>query len=135
MDYSTKELPKFEDERGFLIEFLKNSELADDKKVFGQIYLTTIRPGCVRGNHYHLHKEEHFALMSGRALVIVEDVDTKERREVELDASGERILKIRVGPGVAHAIKNTDDRDVVLCSYTNEEYDPDNLDQLFYELI
>lgn len=44
MDFDCIKLPKFEDNRGFLIEFLKASELLDRKREFGQIYCATLAP-------------------------------------------------------------------------------------------
>lgn len=135
MDYSVKELKKFSDERGFLVEFLKNSELGGEMKTFGQIYLSTIGPGFLRGNHFHRRKHEFFALMSGQARLVVEDIETKKRKEHALDATGDHIVRIRVGPGVAHVIKNVSSETVVVCSYTDKEYDPEDLDQEAYRII
>lgn len=135
MDYTIEELPKFEDKRGFLIEFLKHSELPEGKQLFGQIYLATIKPGCLRGNHFHKEKNEYFAIMSGRVSLVVEDINTKDREEVVIESSGDSIKRIRVGANVAHAIKNISDNEVVLCAYTDKEYYADNLDQEVYDLI
>ena len=135
MDYKIEELNKFEDERGFLIEFLKNSEMSGDQKTFGQIYLATIKPGCFRGNHYHKHKVEFFAVMIGKVSIILEDINTKERKELEIDAAGKKVVRVRVGPNVAHSIKNNSDQEIVLCAYSNEEYYSKSLDQEVYKLI
>jgi dTDP-4-dehydrorhamnose 3,5-epimerase-like enzyme len=54
MDYKIIFCEKHQDERGYLVEFLKSIELDDDKKIFGQIYFVTFeKPNMVRGNHYH----------------------------------------------------------------------------------
>lgn len=135
MDYTVTELKKASDERGFLVEFLKQSELAGEKAPFGQIYLTTIAPGTLRGNHFHHDRVEYFALMCGHANVTIEDTRTKERIVVALDASGDRVVRVRVGPKVAHAIYNDSDTDVILCAYTDGEYDPAKVDQEVYKLI
>lgn len=134
LDYSLSELKKFEDERGFLIEFLKNSELDKEKLTFGQIYLSIISPGTIRGNHYHKTKDEYFSVMSGKVLVILVDIVTGERVEFTLDSADEKITRLRVGANIAHAIENVCDTDVVLCAYTDKEYDPGNLDQEDYQI-
>jgi len=98
MNCKITKVPKFEDERGFLIEFLKNRELYVEHEKFGQIYIATIKKGYVRGNHYHVKKRECFTIMVGKARVILEDVHTKERREVLADASADkRVTKIKFG--------------------------------------
>ncbi len=134
MDYSLTELNKFEDDRGFLIEFLKKSELGEEKKTFGQIYLAIIAPGTLRGNHYHKTKDEYFAIMSGSVSVVLEDISTGERAEFAMESAKEKITRLRVGPNVAHAIKNDSSENVVLCAYTDEEYDPGKLDQEDYQI-
>ncbi|MEE8575388.1 MAG: WxcM-like domain-containing protein [Thermodesulfobacteriota bacterium] len=134
MNYSITELKKFSDERGFLIEFLKQSDLPDSQKAFGQIYLATLNPGSCRGNHFHRMKDENFAIMNGRAEVTLEDIHTKERETFELDSSGEKLKRLTVGSNVAHLIKNISDQVLVLCAYTNKEYDSKNLDQEDYRL-
>jgi len=135
MDYSIKELVKIEDKRGFLVEFLKSSELAEDEKSFGQIYLTTIKRGHVRGNHYHQRKREFYVIISGKASLLLEDINTKERKEFEIDASENKIVRISVGRNVAHAIKNISEQDILLCAYTNIEYDENAIDQEVYTLL
>ncbi|MBE9531999.1 MAG: dTDP-4-dehydrorhamnose 3,5-epimerase family protein [Proteobacteria bacterium] len=134
MDYSLTERKKFSDDRGFLIEFLKKSELGEEKSAFGQIYLAIISPGTIRGNHYHTTKDEYFAVVNGKVFVILEDVATGERVEFTLDSAQEKVSRLRVGANVAHAITNVGDSDVVLCAYTDKEYDPANLDQEDYQI-
>lgn len=127
-------LPKFEDERGFLIEFLKNRELDVEQEKFGQIYLATIKKGHVRGNHYHLKKREVFTLMAGKARVILEDINSKERREVILDPTEDKVIKVEFGPGIAHAIESLGDQDAVIVSYNDIQYDENKTDDIRYVL-
>lgn len=135
MDFEIEELKKFSDERGFLVEFVKNNELGEDDKSFGQIYVTTINPGHVRGNHYHDKKNEYYAITSGSVLLVVEDIATKERAERTVDASGGKVFRIRVGPGFAHAIKNNSDEVITLTAYASKPYNPTDPDQTPYPLI
>lgn len=67
-------------------------------------YLAAIelREGSVRGNHYHLAKKCVY-LMSGALTVVLEDRETRERLEVEMEA-GDRI---DTAPGLAHALRIT----------------------------
>ena len=128
-------LPKFEDDRGFLIEFLKNRELDMEHEKFGQIYLATIKKGRIRGNHYHLNKREVFTVMSGKARVILEDIETKERREVMLDPSEDKVMRVEFGPGVAHAIESIGEQDLVVVAYNDVQYDENKTDDIRYVLI
>lgn len=141
MDYQVTKLKKHkrspdeEDERGFLVEFLKRHELEEEDKEFAQVYLSTIAPNTIRGNHYHKTKKEFFVIMSGKALIVLEDVNTKERKEIICDSSEEHITRVSFGPNIAHAIKNTSDKTIFLTAYTTKPYDPNNLDQIDYSLL
>ena len=50
----TKNLKVVPDERGWLMEILRNDE--DIFENFGQVYMTTAYPGVVKG--WHLHKTD-----------------------------------------------------------------------------
>ena len=58
--YKDKELEIHSDKRGWLVEMLKRDALKEDIK---QVYVATIKPGCVRGNHYHLKRTEWFLVI------------------------------------------------------------------------
>lgn len=132
MDYEITKLPKISakpgvlDNRGYLIEFLKKTELEENSKSFAQIYCATIAPHTTRGNHYHKKREECFSILSGKALLILEDVNTKERKEIEMDSSQEHILRVRFGSNIAHAIKNISDEVLFLIAHSTEMYHPDD---------
>ena len=55
--YKIKKLEVHLDKRGWFVEMLKRDEINDDIK---QISVASIKPGCVRGNHYHLKRIEWF---------------------------------------------------------------------------
>ncbi len=97
--------------------------------------MATIEPGHVRGNHYHSVKTEYYALLEGRVLLAVEDIATGEHRDIEVEAGDGKAVRIRVGPEVAHAIKNISERAVILCAYTNVEYNSKNPDQKAHKLL
>ncbi|MBN1268353.1 MAG: dTDP-4-dehydrorhamnose 3,5-epimerase, partial [Kiritimatiellae bacterium] len=55
------------DERGRLMEILRN----DDEifKGFGQVYVTTCKPGYAKAWHFHRHQEDNFVCLAGRMRV------------------------------------------------------------------
>jgi mannose-6-phosphate isomerase-like protein (cupin superfamily) len=69
----------------------------------GVRYLAFIElvPGQVRGNHYHKVKEELVYVIQGEVLLIVEDIDSKERASVELRTGDFGMIRT----GVAHAYR------------------------------
>lgn len=136
MNIEIKELEKFEDERGFLIEFLKGIELDKDNKEFGQLYTATIKPNCIRGNHYHENKFEILTILSGKAQVLLENPKTKEKKEIIIDADkDEKLKRIKIGSYIAHVVKNISNSSVVVVSYTNQLYNPKNVDDKRYTII
>jgi|ERR1043166_5288660 quercetin dioxygenase-like cupin family protein len=60
-----------------------------------------LRPGTVRGNHYHKSKEEWVYIIGGEAVLIVEDIQSKERQSVPMRTGGLAVI----ATGIAHAIK------------------------------
>lgn len=134
MDVQITYLPKYEDARGFLVEFLSGVEVTAAHEGFGQIYLTTIMPGQVRGNHYHRTLHEYFTVMAGRIQLLLEDVEKKERMELMLDAADRPLKRVRFGPHTAHALRNDSDTVAVVVSYATEVYNRDHVDQVPYTI-
>lgn len=122
-----KELEIHSDKRGWLVEMLKRNELKEDIK---QIYVATIKPGQVRGNHYHLERIEWFLLIGGKAKLYLEDCKTKERTCLKLSSKKRRVITIY--PGIAHAVKNIGKETVYLVGAQNNIYNPKNSDTFPY---
>jgi dTDP-4-dehydrorhamnose 3,5-epimerase-like enzyme len=132
MDFDVVKLEKKKSENGFLIEFLTRHEL--NNKEFSQIYVATILPGKSRGNHYHKKKLEWFTILNGRVKVILEDVKTKDKKELILDSSDQFLYRVFLNVGTAHIFKNISDSTVVLVAYTNKVYDSNNPDTYEYKV-
>jgi len=76
------------------------------------VHLISLRPGAIRGNHYHPDATEWMLIWGGRARLLWRDAEPAEgaastREETVED--GEPVL-FEIPPGVAHAILNIDDR-------------------------
>jgi len=135
MDYEIELLIKHKDKRGYLVEFLKNSELNGLNKNFGQIYFVTFsNKGVIRGNHYHENLEESFGVIQGSLEVIIEDVVTKERKSFTLHSSTTEFVRLTIGKGMAHAFKSLTDS-AILLDYVNKQYDPGCTDRNPYILM
>lgn len=115
MDFVYKSLKKYKDKRGFLVEFLKPSELS--KKKFVQFFCATIKPGKLRGNHYHRTKDEWLIFLDGKAKLILEDVFSKKHKEFVINTSDNRIPKVKIGANIAHLVENTSKRNVIIVGY------------------
>ncbi len=135
MDFEIMHLTKHNDPRGYLVEFLKNSELSAPNKNFGQIYFVTFnKKNVIRGNHYHKETEEWFGVLSGSVLVVLEDVNTKERKTFELHYDETEFVRLKIGIEIAHAFKSLSNA-VILLDYANRQYDPNYTDRHFYMLM
>mgnify|MGYP001597084709 FL=1 len=122
LDFKVSKFKSFSDKRGKLIVFLKESELLDAKKKFGQIYFVTFnKKGVVRGNHYHKKWHEWFGIIEGKVKVIIEDVKTKQRKHIILSAERDKYVRIETGPYIAHAIISLN-KHASLLSYANSEW-------------
>ena len=66
-----------------------------------------------------------------KAKIILEDIKTKERKEILLDASENHIKRIRYGPNIAHAIKNISKETLFLTAYITRPYDHNDQQEYF----
>lgn len=96
----------------------------------GEVYLTMGKPGQTKGGHYHPKAVEWFTLISGKAVLKLEDVQTHERLQMEIGF--DEALTVFVPNGVAHAWQNASEDDFILLAYTDLLYDP--ADTIAYEL-
>ena len=114
--------PASSDERRTLIPVFNGDFLAKQVKVL------SIKKNSVLGNHYHEYSEL-FYLLEGRANYTFEDVDTKERRSIEMK-KGERI---RISPRIAHKAEFLED--TVMIEGTEAEYISREANDRIYKII
>lgn len=107
----------FDDPRGAAFEPIAGAALAEHKNV----HVVLTEPGHVRGNHVH-HRGVERLLVRGPALLAVEDEGGRVERVV---VPGE-VVRVTLGPGVAHAIRNTGDGPMLIVSFGTEPFDPTN---------
>ena len=126
------ELEKKKDHRGFLVQYLTNSELKS--KRFGTLYVVYIAPKTVRACHFHKRKQEWSWVAYGKCKFVLQNVRTKEKTELILDSSTDKIVRITIEPFVAHGIKNLSESASIIIGYASEAYDPDDPDTYPYKL-
>jgi len=122
-----KELKIHSEERGWFIEMLRRNGLKDEIK---QISVASIKPGCVRGNHYHLNKTEWFFIINGKANFYLENPKTGER--ICLKLSSKNPKAITVFPQIAHAIKNIDKKTIYFVEADSVIYNHKKPDSIPY---
>lgn len=108
----TKSLQVIPDERGFLMEILRSDEPLFER--FGQVYVTVVKPGVVKGWHYHKVQTDHFVCLQGKALVVLYDARpaSKTFGEVnEFEIGFHNPLLIKIPPYVYHGFMSADERE------------------------
>ncbi len=127
MDYKIEYFDKFSDVRGDLVVFLKRSNLEKKYENFGQIYFVTFsKKGIVRANHYHKRIREWFGVVHGKVSVILQNIETGERKRLILDAKSDKYIRLEIGPKVAHAFKSLTAKASVV-NYTDQEWSQDDV--------
>jgi len=120
------------DQRGWLAEILRRENLHPGREAFGQFFVTTAHPGISKGHHYHLRKHEWFCVIKGRALLVLEDIDTKQRTEIPMGE--DNMVTVELPLKSAHAIKNTGEDMMYLLAYVDEPFNPEDIDTHHYKL-
>ena len=113
------------DERGSLFELIKS-------KQFGQIFISTTKPGYVRGNHYHDSKVEKFCLIKGKAIIKLRNLLTQEN--ISYEVSDQKIEIVDIPPGYTHSIQNIGKDEMIVLFWSDEIFDPQNPDT-YYEKV
>ena len=114
-----------QDERGKLFEVFKNPK-------FGQVHYSTTKPGFIRGNHYHMRKQEKFCVIEGKAKIRLRNRETGEK--IEYEVSGEEPRLIEMPFNWAHSIQNIGDTEMKLLVWTNEVFNPEDPDTFTEEV-
>lgn len=130
MDINLTELDKKVDDRGFVLEVLRSEQV---NAPFGQIFISTVRPGKVKGNHYHKRKHEWYHIVKGKVTVHFIDVATKVQKDVVLDEKYPSLLEIK--PGISHAITNEGREEAIILAYISESYNPKDPDTFKFKVI
>ena len=110
------------DDRGWFLKVITGTE-AEIPSHTGEVYLTMGKPGQAKGGHYHPVAVEWFTLIQGSAILKLEDVESHEKREIEM--SLEKAITVFIPNNVAHVVvNNSNDKDFILLAYTDKFYDP-----------
>ena len=107
------------DDRGWLFELAKS-------KSFGQIFVSTTKPGITRGNHFHDTKVEKFCLIQGQGIIRFRNIDSREVLEYPVD--DQQIKIVDIPPGYTHSIENSGTDSMIVLFWANEIFDPQNAD-------
>lgn len=125
-----KKMQVFHDDRGFLMEVLKDGE-----PLFQNIKQTTFTiayPGTIKAFHWHKKQYDMWFFTSGAAQVVLYDLreDSPTHKETNVFYMGEtNPMLLSIPPGVAHGYRVLGQNPAALFYHTTEAYDPSNPDE------
>ena len=126
----TRKLPLIPDERGYLMEVLRSDWEEYDR--FGQVYVTAVYPGVVKGWHYHRIQTDHFVCVTGMAKVVLYDgrEDSPTCGEVnEFFMGQQNPILLKIPPGVMHGFKGIGTEMTLIVNVPTELYNYDQPDE------
>jgi len=126
-----KEIEFDQDDRGWSIKPITDEEISAGR--IKDIHIVSMRPGAIRGNHYHAYKTEHIFVMGSTCRVVVMDNNTKEREEEIIEHNKKALLVIP--PHVTHAIENIGNEMSYLLCYSKAEEDLDMSDVVRNKIV
>jgi len=118
------------DDRGWFLKVITGTEKGIPSHT-GEVYLTMGKPGQAKGGHYHPEAVEWFTIIEGTAVLKLEDIETHERREIEMSLY--KAITVFVPNNVAHIVVNNSDKDFIMLAYTDKLYDP--ADTIVYSIV
>jgi dTDP-4-dehydrorhamnose 3,5-epimerase len=125
----TRRLRLIPDERGYLMEMLRSDW--PEFEQFGQVYITAVYPGVVKGWHYHRKQNDHFICVSGMAKVVLYDSreDSPTKGVINEFFIGElNPTLVKIPRGVYHGFKGISEQVTLIVNVPTERYnyeDPD----------
>lgn len=126
----TRKLRLIPDERGFLMEMLRSDW--EEFQKFGQVYVTAVYPGVVKGWHYHKVQTDYFICIAGMAKVVLYDAreDSPTYGEVNEFFMGTlNPMLLVIPPGVMHGFKGISQEMALIVNVPTELYRYDQPDE------
>jgi dTDP-4-dehydrorhamnose 3,5-epimerase len=114
-------LRKIPDERGFLMEMMRSDW--EEYERFGQVYLTAVYPGVVKGWHYHRIQTDHFVCVHGMAKVVLYDgrPDSPTHGLInEFFMGDQNPMLLKIPPLVMHGFKGIDSEMALIVNVPTE---------------
>lgn len=87
------------------------------------LHVTTLVPGGIRGNHFHLLRREAIVVLHAGRWTLLWDEGERTRVE-EREFTGPGAVLVLVEPGAAHAVVNTGAAPLQTLGLTDTAYDP-----------
>jgi dTDP-4-dehydrorhamnose 3,5-epimerase len=99
---------------------------------FGQVYMTTAKPGIVKGWHWHKLQYDSFTCVSGKMLLALYDNREGSVTKGELmdfEISLDNPMVVQIPPGVYHGFKCISGDEAIVINTVTKPYDHKNPDE------
>ena len=126
----TKQLRVISDERGNLMEIMR----CDDPEFikFGQVYMTTVYPGVVKGWHYHKKQTDSFCVLRGMIKLVLFDQRSNSSTSGEINEfflGVHNPMMVQISPGVMHGFKCIGENEAIIINLVTEPYNYEEPDE------
>jgi dTDP-4-dehydrorhamnose 3,5-epimerase len=125
-----KKLDRHCDERGFLLEIVRDDDQLIER--FGQTTYTLTYPGVIKAFHWHKRQYDLWFVAQGEAMVVLHDLrdDSPTYRRTQVIFAGEHEPQlILIPPRVAHGYQVLGNRPVGLLYHATRSYNPADPDE------
>jgi dTDP-4-dehydrorhamnose 3,5-epimerase len=127
---ATKLLKCIPDERGRLMEILRNDEAIFTG--FGQVYMTTTYPHVVKAWHYHKKQDDHITCVKGVLKLVLYDGRKKSPTFGEINEffiGDYNQMLVKVPKMVYHGWKCVSEEEAIVINIPTEPYNRTNPDE------
>ena len=125
-----KKLKIIPDDRGRLMEILRKDDDIFEK--FGQVYMTTAKPGVVKAWHYHRLQHDNFACVYGKIKLALYDArkNSSTYKEINEFILGlEEPILVHIPKRVYHGFKCVSDCEAIVINTPTKAYDHKSPDE------
>ena len=112
----------WKDERGWGLNPFKTSGVPEDVSL--NLHIVSLKPGFVRGNHYHTNSTEWMLVYGGSAKFLSKPVRKNTVKEIFI--KDEKPVLLEIPPNVEHAIMNESKNDIYLVVFSSSA-EPDTI--------
>ena len=99
---------------------------------FGQVYMTTAKPGYVKGWHYHKKQTDNFVCLCGEMKVALYDDREKSKTKgetQEIILNPKEPILLQIPPGVLHGFESNIGEESIVINIPTEVYVYDKPDE------
>lgn len=125
-----KRLKVVPDERGRLMEILRSDDEIFEQ--FGQVYMTTAKPGIVKAWHFHRLQTDNFTCVFGKIKLALYDAreSSKTFKQIQdfiIDL--EHPMLVQIPPNVYHGFKCIGEKEAIVINTVTRAYNHENPDE------